>query len=140
MAGRKKNAQPKTRENAGKSAAKGGRASAAKGAKERENGALAAARDGLPDDRTLYALAELFNLFGDTTRVKILCALFHSELCVGDIAELLDLTQSAASHQLRMLRNGKLVRFRREGKTVYYSLDDSHVVSIIGQGMDHVTE
>lgn len=113
---------------------------AARGAKRQKPDALTVARAGLPDDETLYSLAEFFNLFGDTTRVKILCALFRSELCVGDIAELLNLTQSAASHQLRMLRNGKLVKFRREGKTVYYSLDDAHVVSIIGQGMDHVME
>ncbi|MEA4814460.1 hypothetical protein SDC9_210572 [bioreactor metagenome] len=113
---------------------------AVRGAKRQKQDALTVARAGLPDDETLYSLAEFFNLFGDTTRVKILCALFRSELCVGDIAELLNLTQSAASHQLRMLRNGKLVKFRREGKTVYYSLDDAHVVSIIGQGMNHVTE
>ena len=113
---------------------------AARGVKRQKQDALTVARAGLPDDETLYSLAEFFNLFGDTTRVKILCALFRSELCVGDIADLLNLTQSAASHQLRMLRSGKLVKFRREGKTVYYSLDDAHVVSIIGQGMDHVTE
>ncbi len=111
-----------------------------RGAKKQKQDALTVARAGLPDDKILYSLAEFFNLFGDTTRVKILCALFRSELCVGDIAELLNLTQSAASHQLRMLKNGKLVKFRRDGKTIYYSLDDAHVVSIIGQGMNHVTE
>jgi DNA-binding transcriptional ArsR family regulator len=116
------------------------RCEAAAARKMTKTGGLEAAKADLPDDRTLYSLAEFFNLFGDTTRVKILCALFNSELCVGDIAELLNLTQSAASHQLRMLRNGRLVRCRRDGKTIYYSLNDDHVVSIIGQGMDHVTE
>ena len=94
----------------------------------------------LPDDEMLYDLAELFKMFGDSTRIKILYALFESELCVCDIAELLGLTQSAISHQLRILKGGKLVKFRREGKTVYYSLADDHVRSIIGQGMDHICE
>ncbi len=94
----------------------------------------------LPDDEVLYDLAELFKMFGDSTRIKILYALFASELCVCDIAQLLGLTQSAISHQLRILKSGKLVKFRREGKTVYYSLADDHVRSIIGQGMDHVCE
>ena len=94
----------------------------------------------LPEDETLYDLAELFKLFGDSTRIKILYALFESELCVCDIAQLLGLTQSAISHQLRILKGGKLVKFRREGKTVYYSLADDHVRSIINQGMEHVEE
>lgn len=94
----------------------------------------------LPADETLYDLAELFKLFGDSTRVKILYALFESELCVCQIAQLLGLTQSAISHQLRLLKSGKLVTFRRSGKTVFYSLADDHVRSIIGQGMDHVLE
>jgi len=94
----------------------------------------------LPDDEVLYDLAELFKLFGDSTRIKILYALFESELCVCDIAQLLGLTQSAISHQLRILKAGKLVKFRREGKVVYYSLADDHVRSMINQGMEHVEE
>lgn len=94
----------------------------------------------LPQDETLYDLAELFKLFGDSTRIKILCALSESELCVCDIAQLLNLTQSAISHQLRILKGGKLVKFRRSGKTVFYSLADEHVRSIIKQGMDHIQE
>ena len=85
-------------------------------------------------------LAELFRVFGDTTRIKILYALFESELCVGDIAAALGMTQSAVSHQLRVLKANKLVKFRREGKTVFYSLDDDHVRSIIALGMEHVEE
>jgi len=102
--------------------------------------AIAQVMEHLPKDETLYDLAELFKLFGDSTRIKILYALFESELCVCDIAQLLGLTQSAISHQLRILKGGKLVKFRREGKTVYYSLADDHVRSIINQGMEHVEE
>ena len=94
----------------------------------------------LPPDELLYDLAELFKIFGDSTRVKILYALLNQELCVCDIAKLLDVTQSAVSHQLRVLKNGKLVRFRREGKTLYYSLADQHVVRILAQGMEHIEE
>ena len=94
----------------------------------------------LPPDETLYDLAELFKIFGDSTRVKILYALLESELCVCDLAQLMDVTQSAVSHQLRVLKNSKLVKFRREGKTIYYSLADGHVVSILNQGMEHITE
>ena len=95
---------------------------------------------GMPDDETLYDLAELFKVFGDSTRIKILYALFESELCVCDIAQLLGLTQSAVSHQLRVLKNSRLVKFRRDGKTVFYSLADDHVRKIIAQGMEHVNE
>ncbi|MBQ9973610.1 MAG: winged helix-turn-helix transcriptional regulator [Oscillospiraceae bacterium] len=94
----------------------------------------------LPEDEVLYDLAELFKLFGDSTRIKILYALFEAELCVCDIAQLLGLTQSAISHQLRLLKAGKLVTFRRSGKTVFYSLADDHVRSVIGQGMEHILE
>ena len=94
----------------------------------------------LPDDETLYDLAELFKVFGDSTRIKILYALFEAELCVCDIAQLLSLTQSAVSHQLRVLKASRLVKPRRDGKTVFYSLADEHVRKIIAQGMDHVTE
>lgn len=95
---------------------------------------------GMPDDETLYDLAELFKVFGDSTRIKILYALFEAELCVCDIAQLLGLTQSAVSHQLRVLKGSRLVKFRRDGKTVFYSLADGHVRKIIGQGMEHVNE
>lgn len=94
----------------------------------------------LPPDELLYDLAELFKVFGDSTRIRILYALFESELCVGDIAELLGLSQTAVSHQLRVLKSSKLVKFRRDGKTVYYSLADDHVCRIINQGMEHVEE
>ena len=94
----------------------------------------------LPDDDILYDLADLFRIFADSSRIKILYALFEAEMCVCDIADLLGLTQSAISHQLRTLKANKLVRSRREGKTVFYSLADQHVRSIIGQGMDHVME
>lgn len=97
-------------------------------------------RADLPDDEALYDLAELFRVFADSTRVKILYALFESELCVGDIAQLLNLSQSSVSHQLRILKSSKLVKFRREGKAIFYSLDDDHVRSIIALGMEHVEE
>ena len=94
----------------------------------------------ISDDNTLYALADLFKVFGDPTRIRILYALSAQELCVCDIASVLDMTQSAISHQLRILKQMKLVKFRREGKTVYYSLADSHVETILNQGLDHVLE
>lgn len=94
----------------------------------------------MPQDETLYDLAELFKVFGDSTRIKILYALFEAELCVCDIAQLLGVTQTAVSHQLRVLKNNKLVKYRREGKNVFYSLADEHVRSIINQGIEHVEE
>ena len=94
----------------------------------------------MPDDEVLYELADLFRVFGDSTRIKILYALHDNELCVQDIANAVALSQSAVSHQLRVLKDSKLVRFRREGKTVYYALDDDHVRSIIALGMEHVEE
>ena len=94
----------------------------------------------LPDDDILYDLADLFRIFADSTRIKILSALFESELCVSAITEILGMTQSAVSHQLRTLKQSKLVKFRREGKTVFYSLADDHVRTILGQGMEHVGE
>ncbi len=94
----------------------------------------------MPDEESLYDLVELFKVFGDTTRIRILYVLFESELCVCDIAELLSMSQSAISHQLRVLKQAKLVRSRREGKTVFYFLADDHVRTIIGQGMDHINE
>lgn len=94
----------------------------------------------LPAEETLYDLAELYKVFGDSTRIKILYVLFESEMCVCDIAALLCMNISAISHQLRVLKNARLVKFRREGKTVFYSLADDHVRSILGQGMDHIVE
>ena len=94
----------------------------------------------MPDEEILYDLAELFKIFGDSTRIKILYVLFESEMCVCDIAQLLNMTQSAISHQLRALKQSKLVKYRREGKTVFYSLADGHVRTILGQGMEHVAE
>ena len=79
-------------------------------------------------------------VFGDSTRIKILYALHDNELCVQDIANAVQLSQSAVSHQLRVLKDTKLVRFRRDGKTVYYALDDDHVRSILSMGMDHIEE
>ena len=97
-------------------------------------------RKALPDDETLYDLAELFRVFADSTRIKILYALFEAELCVCDLSRLTGMSQSAVSHQLRTLKDSKLVRFRRDGKTVFYSLADDHVRTLIGNGMEHVTE
>ena len=97
-------------------------------------------QDDLPNDEVLYDLAELFRVFGDSTRIKILYALFESELCVNDIAQVVGISQSAVSHQLRVLKTSKLVKFRREGKAMYYSLDDDHVRSMIALGMEHTEE
>ena len=97
-------------------------------------------RGQLPGEDTLYDLTELFRIFGDSTRIRILYVLFEAEMCVCDIAQLLGMTQSAISHQLRALKNARLVKSRREGKTVFYSLADDHVKTIIDQGLEHVSE
>lgn len=97
-------------------------------------------RGKMPQEETLYNLAELFKVFGDPTRVRILWALDESEMCVCDIANLLNMTQSAISHQLRILKRAALVKSRRDGKVVYYSLDDEHVQQILDQGMTHINE
>lgn len=96
--------------------------------------------DGLhmPDIEVLYDLSELFKVFGDSTRIRILCALLDRKMCVGDLAEVLDAGQSAVSHQLRILRTAGLVRPRREGKTIYYALDDEHVHTIFQAGLEHI--
>lgn len=94
----------------------------------------------VPDEEVLYDLAELFKVFGDSTRIKILYVLFESEMCVCDIAQLLNMNQSAISHQLRVLKQNQLVKYRRDGKTVFYSLADDHVRTILGTGMEHLTE
>jgi len=97
-------------------------------------------RNKMPREETLYDLAELFKIFGDTTRIKILWALNEAEMCVCDISNLLNMTQSAISHQLRVLKHAHLVKNRREGKIVYYSLDDEHVKQIFDQGLIHINE
>ncbi len=94
----------------------------------------------MPREELLYDLAELYKVFGDTTRIKILFALYENEMCVCGIAELLNMTQSAISHQLRVLKQSKLVKFRREGKTIFYSLSDDHIFKILNQGLEHITE
>lgn len=94
----------------------------------------------MPSEEDLYDLAELFKVFGDTTRIKILCALVEAEMCVCDIAALLNMTQSSISHQLRILKQARLVRYRRDGKVVYYSIDDEHVKQIFDQGLIHLKE
>lgn len=94
----------------------------------------------LPDEEILYDVAELFKVFGDSTRVRIICALFESEMCVCGIAEVLGMTQSAISHQLRVLKQARLVKYRREGKTVFYSLADAHIKTIFNQAFEHVME
>lgn len=97
-------------------------------------------RQHMPDDDMLFDLADFFKIFGDSTRVKILWALSQSELCVGDIADLLSMSQSAISHQLKVLKQSKLVKNRRDGKTILYSLADDHVTSILKQGLEHIKE
>lgn len=94
----------------------------------------------LPDEELLYDVAELFKVFGDSTRVRIICALFESEMCVCDIAGVLNMTQSAISHQLRVLKQARLVKYRREGKTVFYSLADGHIQTIFNQAFEHIME
>ena len=94
----------------------------------------------LPEEEVLYDLGDFFKILGDSTRIKILSALFQSEMCVCDIAALLGMTQSAISHQLRVLKQGRLVKHRKDGKVVYYSLDDDHIKHIIDQGLTHISE
>lgn len=94
----------------------------------------------MPEEEELYDLAELFKVFGDSTRIRILFVLFEAEVCVCDLAELLHMTQSAVSHQLKILKQNKLVKSRREGKSIFYSLADSHVRTIINQGLEHIEE
>lgn len=100
----------------------------------------ASAPECMPDEELLYDLADLFKVFGDTTRIKILYALMGQELCVADITELIGATQSAVSHQLRTLKQARLVKFQRDGKNVIYSLSDDHVYTMLAQGMSHICE
>lgn len=101
---------------------------------------VAKVKENMPEVESLYDLAELFKVFGDSTRVRILWALDSSEMCVCDIAYLLNMTQSAISHQLRVLKQAELVKSRRDGKIVYYSLADEHVRTIFDQGLSHISE
>jgi len=94
----------------------------------------------LPPEDTLYDLAELFKVFGDSTRIRILFVLFEAEVCVCDIATTLNMTTSAISHQLKILKNNKLVKARRVGKSIFYSLADEHVRTIVGSGLEHIEE
>ena len=94
----------------------------------------------LPDETELYDLAELFKVFGDSTRIRILYVLFEAEVCVCDLAAALNMTQSAISHQLKILKQNRLIKSRREGKSIFYSLADDHVRTIIAQGQEHIEE
>ena len=94
----------------------------------------------MPEEEKLYDLAELFKVFGDSTRIRILFVLFESEVCVCDLAAALNMTASAISHQLKILKSSKLVKSRRDGKSVFYSLADDHVRTIVSQGMEHIEE
>ena len=94
----------------------------------------------MPSEETLYDLADFFKIFGDSTRIKILYALFSAEMCVQDLAVLLNMNQSAISHQLRILKQAKVVKYRKEGKYAVYSLDDDHVTQIVAQGIAHLSE
>ncbi|MGP1577184.1 MAG: ArsR/SmtB family transcription factor [Treponema sp.] len=102
--------------------------------------AVAHARSKIPDEDTMTALSEFFKNFGDSTRIKIVSALMAGELCVADLAEALEISASAISHQLRILRQAKIVRFRRSGKQVYYSIEDNHVGILYTVGMEHIKE
>ena len=97
-------------------------------------------RQKMPDEEPLYDLAELFKVFGDSTRIRIIWALFEADMCVCDIANLLNMSQSAISHQLRVLKNSRLVKYKKSGKTVYYSLNDDHIKKIFELGMEHIME
>lgn len=97
-------------------------------------------RANMPDEEKLFDLSEFYKVFGDSTRIKILYVLFEAEMCVCDIAQLLSMTVSAISHQLRVLKNARLVKQRRDGKTVFYSLADDHVRTIISMGVEHLEE
>ena len=101
---------------------------------------LALVSEKMPDEDELYDLAELFKVFGDSTRIRILYVLFEAEVCVCDLAQALNMTQSVISHQLKILKQNKLVKSRREGKSVFYSLADGHVRTIIAQGREHIEE
>ena len=94
----------------------------------------------MPDEETLFDIAELFKVFGDSTRMKIICCLFEHEMCVCDISALIGMTKSSVSHQLRILKQSNLVKYRKDGRIVYYSIADEHVRSIFNEGMMHILE
>lgn len=94
----------------------------------------------MPEETKLYDLAELFKVFGDSTRIRILFVLFEAEVCVCDLAQALNMTQSAISHQLKILKQSRLIKSRREGKSIFYSLADEHVRTVINQGLEHIEE
>ncbi len=94
----------------------------------------------MPEEEKLFDLAEFFKIFGDTTRIRILYVLMCSEMCVCDLAQILGMTQSAISHQLRVLKQMELVKNRREGKSIFYSLADGHIKTILSQGLEHIEE
>lgn len=95
-------------------------------------------KENMMNEEILYDIADFFKVFGDSTRLKILCTLLSGELCVGDLCEILQINQSAISHQLRILRQNDLVKFKKQGKTVFYSLDDDHVSILLKQGIEHI--
>lgn len=102
--------------------------------------AVKSVKENMPDDGLIYDLAEFFKVFADSTRMKIIYALMEHELCVCDIANIVQTTQSAISHQLRILKQSKLVKFKKIGKVVYYSLDDDHIAQIVKKGREHIEE
>lgn len=97
-------------------------------------------KESIPNEEVLFDLAEFFKVFGDSTRIRIICALFESEMCVCDLSALLGVSQSAISHQLRTLKSARLVKFRRDGKVIYYSLADEHIKHIFDEGLNHIKE
>ena len=101
---------------------------------------IKAVKDKMPESVTVFGLADLFKLFGDSTRLRILWALSESEMCVCDLCALLKMKQSAISHQLKNLKQSRIVKSRRDGKVVYYSLDDHHIRNLLNMGMDHIRE
>lgn len=110
------------------------------GCEQHEPGGTELVEGGLPDEEMLYDLADLFRVFADTTRIKMLYALMDTDLCVAEIAEVVGVSQSAVSHQLRILKQAHLVKFRRDGKQVIYSLSDDHVYTVLSQGLTHICE
>ena len=97
-------------------------------------------RQKMPDEEPLYEVSELFKVFGDSTRSRMICALHLEEMCVNDLAAILDMTQSAVSHQLKILRDARLVKIRKQGRVVYYSLDDEHIDRIFALAFEHIME
>jgi ArsR family transcriptional regulator len=97
-------------------------------------------KESMPNEETLSDLSEFFKMLGDSTRIKIICVLFHGEMCVGSIVELLEMSQSSISHQLRILKTHKIVKARKDGKQVFYTLDDHHIKLIYEMGLEHVFE